>query len=65
MSKTHLTCLYCSRDPERGIDTHASRYICSSCVSLNMRPHGLSLRFPHDEQDEMFLSAAPEGGSND
>lgn len=65
MSKTHLVCLHCGRDPEPGIDIHASRFICSGCVTTAMHKHGRSLRFPHDEQDEMFLTAAPAGGSND
>lgn len=63
MSNTPLSCLHCGKDPEPGIDTHAVRYICSACVVTAMLPGGRSLRMPVDEQDEMFLTAAPAGGA--
>lgn len=65
MSKTHLTCLHCGRDPEPGIDRHAVRFICSTCTEKAMHPHGRSLRFPHDEQDEMFLTTIPQSALPD
>ena len=63
MSNTPLACLHCGADPEPGIDAFAVRYICSSCVTTAMLPGGKSLRFPHDEQDEMFLTNSPEAAT--
>jgi hypothetical protein len=32
------------------------RFICGECVDAAVRPHGRSLHFPHDEQDEFLLT---------
>lgn len=58
MSASRLTCLHCGSAPEPshtpGVD--CVRFICGACVDLAMRPHGKSLRFPRDEQDEFLLT---------
>jgi hypothetical protein len=32
------------------------RFICGLCVDKAVRPHGRSLRFPRDEQEEFLLT---------
>ena len=65
----HITCLHCGGTGHKpGLD--CVRYICGDCVAAAMHPHGKSLRFPHDEQDEFLLtghsshsSHSSQGGS--
>lgn len=55
----HLQCVHCDKPaPETGHKPGLDcvRFICGECVDAAVRPHGRSLHFPHDEQDEFLLT---------
>lgn len=54
----HIACEHCGSTSNHKPGVDCVRYICATCVELAMRPHGRSLRFPRDEQDEFLLTSS-------
>ncbi len=60
----YRTCLHCGSQPDHKLGLDCVRFICGACVDAAVRPHGRSLHFPHDEQEEFLItSTIPTGGS--